>query len=136
MASAAWSDAVRGATGQEQQAAPPVIHARDLRTLREHYRRVQRFELLQEISGVVAILRRGALTLQLWQSGECAARNCTIRLDRSANVFQLFSELAKVARSALVEECPRLRPWGAWEFTLCDPQGNALTSSQSATECV
>lgn len=71
-----------------------------------------RFELLQEISGVVAVLRRGALTLQLWQSGERAGTTCTIRLDRGANVFQVFAGLAKVARSALVEEWPRLRPWG------------------------
>lgn len=133
MASAAWGSAVSRATGR---AAPPVIHARDLGTLREHYRRVLRFELLQEISGVVAVLRRGALTLQLWQSGDRAGTTCTIRLDRDANVFQVFAALAKVARSALVEEWPRLRPWGAWEFTLYDPQGNALTFSQPATEYI
>lgn len=119
-----------------QHAAPPVIHASDLSTLREHYNRVLRFELLQEISGVVAVLRRGTLTLQLWQSGERAGTTCKIQLDRGANVFQVFAGLAQVARSALVEECPRLRPWGAWEFTLYDPQGNALIFSQPAMECI
>lgn len=95
-----------------------------------YYRRILQFELLQEISGVIAIVRKGSLQLQLWQSGEGAPRNCTIKLGVRSSVFQVYADLAKVARSAMVEDCPRLRPWGAWEFVMCDPEGNRLTFSQ------
>jgi hypothetical protein len=108
----------------------PVVHARELKALLAYYRKVLRFELLQEISGVVAVLRKGQLRLQLWQSPPLAPQTCTIPVRQRSGVFQLYAELAKVARSAIVEECPRLRAWGAWEFSICDPQGNVLTFTE------
>lgn len=110
----------------------PVVHARDLKALISYYNKVLRFELLQEISGVIAVLRKGSLQLQLWQSGERASRQCTIHLRQLPGVFAVYADLANVARSAIVDQHPCLRPWGAWEFTMCDPQGNRLTFSQSA----
>jgi len=109
-----------------------VVHSRNLAGLLAHYRGTLRFELLQEISGVVAVLRRGSLRLQLWQSSGTAPRECSIPLEQRASVFQLYADLAKVARSAMVDDYPCLRPWGAWEFTMCDPEGNRLIFSQLA----
>lgn len=108
----------------------PVVHARELKALLAYYRKVLRFELLQEVSGVVAVLRKGSLRLQLWQSSWAAPRACTIPVWQGRGVFQLYADLAKVARSAIVEECPRLKAWGAWEFSMCDPEGNVLTFSE------
>lgn len=111
---------------------PAVVRARDLRTLLAHYRWVLGFELLQEVAGVLAIVRRGGLLLQLWQGRAHGPQVCAVPLDGEACVFRLHAELAAVARSALVEDAPRLRAWGAWEFSLCDPQGNRLVFSQWA----
>jgi hypothetical protein len=108
----------------------PIVYARDLGSLLSYYRRVLRFELLQEVFGVLAIVRRGALKLQLWQGDPDAPRVCQVALGEDTSVFQLYADLAGVARSALVEEAPRLRGWGAWEFSLCDAQGNRLVFSQ------
>ncbi|RYF77904.1 MAG: hypothetical protein EOO29_20585 [Comamonadaceae bacterium] len=113
------------------------MYARDLAPLLSYYRRVLRFELLHEVFGVLAIVRRGALKLQLWQGEPDAPRVCRVTLDGGTSVFRLYADLAGVARSALVEEAPRLRGWGRWEFSLCDAQGNRLVFSQSplATPC-
>ena len=53
-----------------------------------YYSRTLQFELLQEISGVIAIVRKGSLHLQLWQSGEGAPRNCTINWDGAQAYFR------------------------------------------------
>lgn len=121
------------ARGVDRCALPPVVHSRNLARLLAHYRATLGFELLQEITGVVAVLRKGSLRLQLWQSSDAAPRDCSILLEQRTSVFQLYADLAKVARSAMVDDCPRLRPWGAWEFTMCDPEGNRLVFSQLAS---
>lgn len=53
------------------------------------------------------------------------ARSCVIDLD-NGSVFDLHARLARLARSAIVEDGPALRAWGAWEFTVCDCQGNRV----------
>lgn len=120
------------ARAMDSRSCLPVVHSRNLAGLLAHYRATLGFELLQEISGVVAVLRKGSLRLQLWQSGDTSPRACSIPLERRTSVFQLYADLAKVARSAMVDDCPRLRPWGTWEFTMCDPEGNRLTFRQMA----
>lgn len=119
------------AQGSDRCGSLPVVHARNLARLLAYYRQILKFELVQEITGVVAVLRKGTLRVQLWQSADTVRRDCSITLQR-ASVFQLYSDLARVARSAMVDDCPRLHTWGAWEFTMCDPEGNRLTFSQAA----
>lgn len=41
-------------------------------------------------------------------------------------MFEVHARLAQHARGALGEDAPRLRPWGAWEFSLTDIEGNRL----------
>jgi hypothetical protein len=113
----------------------PIVHARSLVRLLGYYRNVLRFDLLQEVPGVVAVVSKGPLQLQLWQSPAGAPRACTIPIRKRHGIFDVFADLAKVARSAFVDECPRLVPWGAWEFSMCDAEGNVLTFTERPAEC-
>lgn len=114
--------------------APAVVQARDLRTLLQHYVQVLRFEVLQEVRGLLAIVRKGGLQLQLWQGQPCGPQVCRVPVDGADCVFRLHADLRRVARSALVEDAPELQAWGTWEFSLCDPQGNRLVFSQWALQ--
>ena len=110
----------------------PVVAAANLSVLLPYYRDVLRFRLLQEVRGVFALVQSGAVRLQLWQrSAQGDPMRCTIPLeDNGACVFQVYGALARVARSALVEERPLLTAWGAWEFSLFDREGNQLLFRQ------
>jgi len=111
---------------------PAVVRARDLRTLLAHYRWVLGFELLQEVAGVLAIVRRGGLLLQLPQGRSHGPQVCPVPLDGEASPHHQPEAHDAHDASALVEDAPRLQAWGAWEFSLCDPQGNRLVFSQWA----
>lgn len=105
----------------------PVVPAACLHRLLAYYRDVLRFRVLQEVSGVVAFVQRGALCLQLWQRETGPGRRpCAVELAPEADIFALYASLACSARSALVEDRPQLMPWAAWEFTLFDCEGNQL----------
>jgi len=113
--------------------AIPVLVARDLPALVAYYTGVLRFRVVQEVRRVVAVLEHGPLRLQLWQGTGQGARPCRIRLHGSSTaIFELHARLARHARSAMVDRGPMLRPWGAWEFSMFDAQGNHLIFTQRA----
>jgi hypothetical protein len=86
---------------------------------------------------VVGFVQHGPVRLQLWQRAGNFQADCRIRLDgQNANVFQVHASLARHARNVLGEEAPRLRPWGAWEFSLTDAEGNRLIFVQWAVNSV
>lgn len=107
--------------------AIPVLHTPDLARTLAHYRQVLGFQLAQQVPGVVALLRHGPLQLQLWQcAGLSGPQTCRIALDGGpADVFGIHQRLAASARACL-DGAPCLRPWGAWEFSLTDGEGNRL----------
>ena len=107
----------------------PVVHATRLQHLMDHYCRTLGFVLRTQVPHVVAFLSMGEIALQLWQTAGAPTRRCHIDLGPKS-AFQVYGDLRRVARSALVEDRPQLQPWGAWEFTLCDPEGNLLRFSQ------
>lgn len=115
--------------------AVPVLRVRNLPAVLPYYRRVLGFSLAQEVPGVIALLRKRAITLSLWSSQANAPSSCNIALGIDADLFTVFSEMASLARSAIVEDFPLLRPWGFWDFSMCDPEGNRLTFAQSAACC-
>jgi hypothetical protein len=117
--------------------AVPVVRASNLGLLVKHYRDVLKFAVVQEVRGVVAFVKHGPVCLQLWQSGGKTRGDCRVQLNgRGANLFQLHVSLARHARAALVEESPQLKPWGAWEFSLIDSEGNRLIFMQWAINSV
>jgi hypothetical protein len=113
----------------------PVVPAANLSLLLPYYRQTLRFRVLQEVRGVLALVENGAVRLQLWQRNcRGAAARCRVPLEGAqACIFRTYATLARVARSALVEERPMLMPWGAWEFSLFDREGNRLLFAQWLT---
>lgn len=115
----------------------PAICTPDLTRLLAYYRDGLGFQVCQEVRGVLALIEQGAVRLQLWQRAGKFQGDCRIRLDgQDANVFQVHARLAQHARGALGEAAPRLRPWGAWEFSLTDVEGNRLIFVQWAANNV
>lgn len=114
-------------------AVPVLRTARLARTL-ALYRDGLGFTVAQHIPGVLALLRHGAVQIQLWQHGtlpqpEC----CRVALDGlPVDIFACHAQLARSARPWL-DVAPRLQPWGAWEFCLLDSEGNRLIFTQWAT---
>lgn len=107
--------------------AVPAVGTPNLAQLLAYYRDQLGFQLIQEVRGVVALIQHGPVRLQLWQRAGKLGGDCRIRLDgHDANVFQVHASLAQHARSTLGEVVPMLRPWGAWEFSLTDAEGNRL----------
>lgn len=115
----------------------PAVCTPNLAQLLAYYRDQLGFQVIQEVRGVLAFIQHGPVRLQLWQRAGKFQGDCRIRLDgQDANVFQVHARLAQHARSALGEEAPRLRPWGAWEFSLTDIEGNRLIFVQWVTNSV
>lgn len=110
----------------------PVVPAANLSLLLPYYRETLRFRVLQEVRGVLALIESGAVRLQLWQRNcRGAAARCRVPVDGTQGcIFRTYAALAQVARSALVEDRPTLMPWGAWEFSLFDREGNRLLFAQ------
>jgi hypothetical protein len=105
----------------------PVICTPNLSHLLAHYRDELGFRVIQEVRGVLAFIQHGPVRLQLWQRAGKLPADCRIQLDgHEASAFQVHAMLARHARGALNEEAPGLRPWGAWEFSLTDAEGNRL----------
>lgn len=115
----------------------PAVCTPNLAQLLAYYRDQLGFQVAQEVRGVLAFLRHGPVRLQLWQRTGQSLRDCRIQLDgQGCNVFQVHARLAQHARSALGEDAPKLRPWGAWEFSLTDIEGNRLIFVQWAVNSV
>lgn len=105
----------------------PAVCTPNLMQLLAYYRDQLGFQVIQEVRGVLAFVQHGPVRLQLWQRAGQFRRDFRIRLDgQGCNVFQVHARLAQHARGALGEDAPRLRPWGAWEFSLTDIEGNRL----------
>ena len=109
----------------------PALCTTNLKKLLAFYRDALGFQVLQQVPGVLALLRHGSVRLQLWQQ-HCAAQTIrTIRIElEEEDVFQLHTRMARHERSATADEAPRLQPWGAWEFSLIDAEGNRLVFVQ------
>jgi hypothetical protein len=115
----------------------PVVCTPNLAQLLAHYRGELGFRVIQEVRGVLAVVQHGPVRLQLWQRAGKSPGDCRIRLDgQEANVFDVHARLARHARAAMDEDAPRLRPWGAWEFSLTDAEGHRLIFVQWAANHV
>lgn len=117
--------------------AIPMLRTPQLGRAVAHYREAAGFTLAQHVPGVVALLRHGPLCLQLWQSqAPVAPALCRVPLDGvQAEVFDIHRRLARTAR-AWIDGTPRLTPWGAWEFSATDAEGNCLVFVQWALKNV
>ena len=106
----------------------PALHTGDLRGLLRDYCGALGFAPVQYVPGVFALCALGSARLQLWQRAgwQPPARGQALRVTVAAGVFGLYARMAPAARGRLVGP-PALEPWGAWEFTLHDVQGNRLT---------
>lgn len=112
--------------------AVPAVCTPNLARLLAWYRELG-FRVSQEVRGVLAFIEQGPVRLQLWQRAGQLQRECFIRIDgRGASVFDIHAALAQRDRRALGEGAPRLRAWGAWEFSLTDIEGNRLVFVQWA----
>ena len=60
-------------TSDLMMATLPILHTPNLARAVQHYRQVMGFDVIQHITGVLAILRQGELHLYLWQTGQNAA---------------------------------------------------------------
>lgn len=111
--------------------AIPMLRAPQLGRAVAHYREAAGFTLAQQVPGVVALLRHGPLCLQLWQSeAPVLPVLCRVPLDGiQAGVFDIHRRLARTAR-AWIDGAPRMKPWGAWEFSATDAEGNRLVFVQ------
>lgn len=113
----------------------PALCTPNLKKLLAFYRDELGFHVLQQVPGVLALLRHGSVRLQLWQQPGAAQTIRTIRIElEEDDAFRLHARLARHERSALADEAPRLQPWGAWEFSLIDAEGNRLVFVQWATQ--
>jgi hypothetical protein len=107
----------------------PVVRTANLRGALAHYRAVLGFEVQQEITGVLGIVRLGPALLQLWQCpGPVPPRVLRVQV---SGLFRLYGQLA--GRTGIRLAPPQLRPWGAWEFSLDDGLGNSLVFVQWAS---
>ena len=112
--------------------AIPVLRTPDLRRTAAYYQRVFGFSLAQEIPGVLALLRHGEVQLQLWQAAMAGPQDCRIQIDgTTGSIFDCHARMARTAR-AWIGAAPVLKPWGAWEFSVTDADGNRLVFVQWA----
>jgi catechol 2,3-dioxygenase-like lactoylglutathione lyase family enzyme len=112
----------------------PVLRTTNLARTSAWYREVLGLRMVQRVPHVCALLRLGAAEFHLWQVPEVeAAQTCCIVLDgRRTSVFECHAQLARTARG-WIAAAPALQPWGAWEFSVTDCDGNRLRWMQWAT---
>lgn len=105
----------------------PIVRVRDFAASLLWYREVMDCELLQLVPHTVAMLRCAGMPLQLWQqTGVPSARPTRMVLEPgSGRIFQVHARLTPFMRHQ-GGATPVLKPWGAWEFFLTDPDGNHL----------
>lgn len=126
--------------------ALPILHTPKLDAAVQDYAGVMGFEVAQHVSGVVAVLRVGHIHLYLWQQGADVRNGAAVAFKPGhhrvavGSAFDAFSNLVggfkKLGRTAPPETQallihrlsgpPKLQPWGAWEFSLVDADGNVL----------
>ena len=139
-------------------AMPTPIWTPKLSAAVEDYCSVMGFDLVQQITGVFALLRLGDLHLQLWQRGAQPGRweqaldvlkklsrphHYRVVLDSPFEVYDALQSAVRMhANGPLAPEHqrlsgpPQLQPWGTWEFTLTDADGNVLRFVQWVSSAV
>lgn len=118
--------------------AVPAIRTARIAGLLPFYRDALGFDVPQHVPGTVALLRHGHVRLQLWQQPE-QPMPALVRAEVQgghAEIFALYGRLACRGQGAGLDESPRLRAWGAWEFLLTDPEGNRIVFAQWAVGSV
>ncbi|MES2938679.1 MAG: hypothetical protein V4864_13415 [Pseudomonadota bacterium] len=120
------SGAVSGRVAADVRLPVPVLRTASLARSAAWYAGVPGFAPAQVVPGVVALLRLGDARLQLWQSLHAAPQDLSIALGGGpTGVFDCHARIARAAR-AWIRQAPVLTPWGTWEFTLADLDGNLL----------
>jgi hypothetical protein len=108
---------------------PAALTCPDLRRTLAFYQREWGFEVLHYIRGVIAILRRESVTVQLWQRRDDMAPEtigCRLLVDCMEQWHQRLQSAPGQADPELVE-----KDWGL-EWGLSDCDGNRLLLVQSA----
>lgn len=106
----------------------PILCTPNLPRLLAFYREAAGFACEQDIHGVFAGLRHGALRLHLWGRRDALPlAHSRITLERGDPcIFHLHRQLARSCAALLDARAPRLQAWGAWTFELTDIDGNRL----------
>lgn len=105
----------------------PIVGTIDLRAAVADWCDGLGFERVQQVPGVLALLRLGMAQVQLWQCADWPAGSAAVaRGELPGGLFDLHARIARRARERL-DGPPRLHPWGAWEFSLRDAEGNRVT---------
>lgn len=102
----------------------PVIGTPSLRDSIAQYRADFGFAVQQYVPGVLGVLRLDSLRLHLLHCRPEGFRPGGRRVAVD-DLFGLHARLPGRARGALSGP-PVLKPWGVWEFSLCDAHGNLL----------
>lgn len=108
---------------------PAVLHCADLRAALAFYRDRWGFAVRHSVPGVIAVLTRESVTVQLWQRRADMAPQqfaCRLLVDGIELWHMALQSAPGQAPSALVEQ-----EWGA-EWGISDCEGNRLLLVQSA----
>ncbi|MDP3796240.1 MAG: hypothetical protein Q8R06_03710 [Polaromonas sp.] len=102
---------------------PAVLHCADLGRTQAFYRKNWGFEVRHQVPGVIAVLVREAVTLQLWQRRadmKAQSLNCRLAVDKLESWQLALRSAPGQAPPALVEQA-----WGT-EWGISDCEGNRL----------
>ncbi len=108
------------------EAGVPVLPSVDVPKAAEFYRDVLGFEILALTEEPYAVIRRGEVSLHLWQTedpGLPSHCGCRIRVSGIQNLFEKLRPLGIVHPNLPLTK----QPWNAWEFAIGDPDGNLIT---------
>lgn len=108
---------------------PAVLHCADLRQAVAFYQDNWGFSVQQSVPGVIAVLTRESVTVQLWQRrADMAPQHfaCRLLVDNIEQWHMALQSAPGQASHALVEQA-----WGT-EWGISDCEGNRLLLVQSA----
>lgn len=109
--------------------APAVLHCADLRQVTAFYRERWGFAVQHSVPGVIAVLTRESVTVQLWQRrADMAPQHfaCRLLVDNIEQWHMALRSAPGQAPHTLVEQ-----DWGT-EWGISDCEGNRLLLVQSA----
>lgn len=109
---------------------PAVLHCADLRQVTAFYRDQWGFAVQHSVPGVIAVLTRESVTVQLWQRRADMAPQrfaCRLLVDNIEQWHMALQSAPGQAPHALVEQ-----DWGT-EWGISDCEGNRLLLVQSAS---
>lgn len=108
---------------------PAVLHCADLRRALAFYRDCWGFAVRHSVPGVIAVLMRESVTVQLWQRrADMAPQHfaCRLLVDNIEQWHMALQSAPGQSPHALVEQA-----WGA-EWGISDCEGNRMLLVQSA----